>query len=201
MGYLGARHVHIAALLHDAGGARLDKVRHEIFRDPSVVLANERAGLVATAVAGAPMAVAKEVIELLLDRDKEVVMEEYFLGRGHLSLGDAQSNAIVLVDGEHLASPEPELRGLQLGFGMMEDIPDAVEHGLRDEGLALSPRSQRLDVACLDLLVLRVGRKSRAFDDRGEGGGGGKAVVTVSIPVEGQQSANRVRHRQKNAIV
>jgi hypothetical protein len=109
------------------------------------------------------VAVAKQVVELLLDRDKKVVVQQDFLSRRLLAFGDAKRDAVVPLDGKHLPSPKSELSGLQLGFRMVEHVPDTVKHSLRDECFALSARRQRLDISRLDLLVLGIGRETRAF--------------------------------------
>ena len=67
--------IDVATLLHDARRAGLDEVGDKVLRHPGVVLANERARLVASTVPSAPVAVAKKVVQLLLDGDEKVVVE------------------------------------------------------------------------------------------------------------------------------
>jgi hypothetical protein len=70
------------------------------------------------------MAMAEKVIELFLNRNKEVIMQKHFLRRiirvvQRAPMGPAKS--------EHLTSPEPELRCFSWRVRLMQDIPDSVE--------------------------------------------------------------------------
>ena len=59
---------------------------------------------------------------------------------------------------KHLAHPKPKLRRLDCTrLGLVQHVPDFVEHGLRDERLVAFARAQAVQVACFDAFVLGVG--------------------------------------------
>ena len=152
----------MSTLLHDTGRARLDKARDEIFRNPGIVFANQTTGFVASTVASTSMAIAKEIVELFLNRNKEVIMQEDFFR--WIVVERVQRASVGFTKSEHFTSPKSELRGFSVEVRFRQDIPDSVEHGLRDQRLALSSRCQGLYVRRLDFFVLRVGRKARPLD-------------------------------------
>src|SRR5258708_2584350 len=90
-------------------------------------------------------------------------MQENFLRR--VVIEWIQRASVGFTESEHFTNPESELRGFFWGIRFfVQDIPDPVEQGLRDQRFTLSARGQGPYVSRLNLFVLRVGGKARPFD-------------------------------------
>ena len=120
-------------------------------------------GLIASAVARDGVAVAQDLIEPLLYRDRTLIVQYDGVG------GLAATSSVVLVVVErclrvrkdkHLANPETKLGGAGAVLrAVLQDSIDLVEETLRDERLGLFAIRERREVFFLDAMVLFVCRK------------------------------------------
>jgi hypothetical protein len=72
--------VQATTFLHDAGKACLDKARDKILWNAGVVFSNQGTSLIAAFMPSHSMAVAEKIIELFLDGNKQVIVQQDFLG-------------------------------------------------------------------------------------------------------------------------
>jgi len=109
------------------------------------------------------MTVAQDIVDLVLHGNEILLMKEYsapWLFGGRV----VRSGRRLILDRperEFFACPEAELSVLCGLIRRMKHGPDSVEELLGDQRLLASVRSERLEIAGLHMLVLRVRRKPR----------------------------------------
>ena len=161
--------VRVAAPLQRASGTGFDKLGGELLGDPRVVETERCASLVAPSVARNRVAVAQDLVKLLLDRDGALVVQHHVFG-GLAAVG--VEGRLRVGEDEHLANPETELRraGTVLG-AILQDGEDLVEECLSDERLGLLAVREGREIFILDALVLFIRGKprnvTRAIGDAG----------------------------------
>jgi hypothetical protein len=105
-------------------------------------------------VARGGVAVAENLVQLLLDRDRALVVQDHRLGG--LS-GVVVERRLGVSEDEHLSNPEAELSGAATVLrAILQDGKDLIKENLRNERLGLFALRQRREIFFLNALVLFV---------------------------------------------